>query len=101
MEAEWDLCRLERDGIIDAVASDDSDCFVLGCSTVIQLLDLKIVATGLNCTIVPGDCWTSDVHNILLHATTGEMTDFAVLLSVDYLNRAHGNSVKKVTKFFK
>ena len=67
----------------------------------IQLLDLKIVATGLNCTIVPGDCWTSDVHNILLHATTGEMTDFAVLLSVDYLNRAHGNSVKKVTKFFK
>ena len=44
MEAEWDLCRLEMDGIIDAVASNDSDCFVLGCSTVIQLLDLKISA---------------------------------------------------------
>ena len=101
MEAEWDLCRLERDGIIDAVASDDSDCFVLGCSTVIQLLDLKIVATGLNCTIVPGECWTSYMENILPNATTEEMADFAVLLGVDYLNRAHGNSIKKVTKFFK
>ena len=100
MEAEWDLCRLEMDGIIDAVASNDSDCFVLGCSTVIQLFDLKISATGLNCTIVLGECLTNYMHNILPNATTGEMADFAVLLGVDYLDRAHGNSVKKVTKLF-
>jgi exonuclease 1 len=39
MEAEWELSRLEADGIIDGVVSEDSDCLVLGCETVVQLLN--------------------------------------------------------------
>ena len=38
IEAEWELCRLKRDGVIDAVVSEDSDCFVFGCQSLIQLL---------------------------------------------------------------
>ena len=33
MVAEWELCRLEKDGVIDAVISEDSDCFVFGCQS--------------------------------------------------------------------
>ena len=100
MEAEWELCRLEKDGIIDAVVSEDSDCFVLGCKKVIQLLDINIDPLGLNCTLVTGSCWTTYVNNILPNPTTAEMADFAVLLGVDYLDRAYGNSVNKVSRFF-
>ena len=100
MEAEWELCRLERDGIIDAVAPEDSDCYVLGCLNMIQLLDIRVSPTGPNCTITSGNTWTEYVKNILPDATLGEMADFAVLLGVDYLDRAYGNSVAKVKGFF-
>ena len=79
MEAEWELCRLEKDRIIDAVVSEDSDCFVLGCKSVIQLLDINIDPLGLNCALVTGSCSTSYVDSILLCPTTDEMADFAVL----------------------
>jgi XPG I-region len=96
MEAEWELCRLERDGIIDAVASEDSDCFVSGCLNMIQLLDIRVSPTGLNCTIISGNSRTEYVKKVLPDATLGEMADFAVLLGVDYL----GNSVANMKGFF-
>jgi 5'-3' exonuclease len=91
MEAEWDLCRLERDGVIDAVASEDSDCFVLGCMNMIHLLDIRIIPANPNCTIISGTCWSELVNTVLPDATLGEMADFAVLLGVDYLDRSFGN----------
>ena len=100
MEAEWELCRLERDGIIDAVVFEDSDCYVLGCLYMKQLLDIRVNPTGPNCTITSGKCWTEYVEKVLPDATLGEMADFAVLLGVDYLDRAYGNSVAKVKGFF-
>ena len=100
MEAEWELSRLENDGIIDAVVSEDSDCFVLGCKVMIQLLDITIDPSDVNCSKVIGECWYEYVRNILPNPSRSEMADFAVLLGVDYLNRAHGNSVSKVKKFF-
>lgn len=100
MEAEWELCRLERDGIIDAVASEDSDCFVLGCITMIQLLDIRVSPTGINCTIISGNCWSDYVNDIMPDASLSDMADFAVLLGVDYLDRAFGNSITKVKTFF-
>ena len=82
MEEEWELCRLVKDEIIDAVVSEDSDCFVLGCKSVIQLLDINIDPLELNCALVMGCCWTSYVDNILPSPTTAEMANFAVLLGV-------------------
>ena len=100
MEAEWELCRLEREIVIDAVASEDSDLFVLGCQTLIQLLNVRAGADSCDCTIVSGFTWTDYVNNILPEATIEETADFAVLLGCDYLGRAYGNSVKKVTSIF-
>ena len=100
MEAEWDLCKLERDGIIDAVASEDSDCFVLGCVNIIQLIDIRVSPTESNCTILSGNRWSDYVKEVLPDATLGDMADFAVLLGVDYLDRAFGNSISKVKGFF-
>jgi 5'-3' exonuclease len=100
MEAEWELCKLEMDGVIDAVVSEDSDCFVLGCKVMIQLLDKDLPPLGLNCSAVTGSQWYDYVNNILPNPSTSELADFAVLLGVDYLNRAYGNSVNKVKGFF-
>lgn len=52
MEAEWELCRLEADGVIDGVVFEDSDCLVLGCELVIQQLDKGSDPVGLNCSFV-------------------------------------------------
>ena len=101
MEAEWELSRLENDGIIDAVVSEDSDCFVLGCKIMIQLLDINIVHSEVNCSKVTGECWYEYVSTILPNPSRSEMADFAVLLGVDYLDRAHGNSISKVKQFFR
>lgn len=57
MEAEWDLTRLELDGVIDAIVSEDSDFFVLGSKVLIQLLDINIAPDGVNCSAVMGSCW--------------------------------------------
>ena len=100
MEAEWELCKLESDGVIDAVASEDSDCFVLGCTNIIQLIDINASTTDPNCTIISGNRWSDYVNDILPDATLSEMADFAVLLGVDYLDRAYGNSINKVKTFF-
>jgi hypothetical protein len=101
MEAEWELSRLENDGIIDAVVSEDSDCFVLGCKIMIQLLDINIVHSEVNCSKVTGECWYEYVSTILPNPSRSKMADFAVLLGVDYLDRAHGNSISKVKQFFR
>ena len=95
MEAEWELCGLEKDGIIDAVVSEDSDCFVLGCRKMIQLLDIKVDPLGPNCSMTTGNCWADYVGNIIPNPSPAELADFAVLLGVDYLDRAYSNSVKK------
>lgn len=89
MEAEWELCKLEIDGVIDAVASN-----------IIQLLDINVNSTDLNCTIISGNRWTDYVNDIIPDATLGEMAYFAVLLGVDYLERPYSNSVSKVKSFF-
>ena len=54
MEAEWELMRLESDGIIDGVVSEDSDCLVLGSKLVVQLLDKSAAPSDCNCTLVYG-----------------------------------------------
>ena len=82
------------------MVSENSDCFVLGCKSMIQLLYINIDPLGLNCTLVTGSCWTSYVNNILPCPTTAQMADFALLLGVDFLYRAYGNSVNKVSPFF-
>ena len=84
MEAEWELCKLERDGIIDAVASEDSDCFVLGCANIIQLIDVGASPTESNCTILSGNRWSDYVKEVLPDATLGDMADFAVLLGAKH-----------------
>ena len=100
MEAEWELCRLEKDGVIDAVVSEDSDCFVLGCQSLIQLLDIKVDPLGPNCSMTTGRCWVDYVANVIPDPSSSELADFAVLLGVDYLDRAYGNSVTKVSRIF-
>ena len=100
MEAEWELSRLENDGIIDAVVSEDSDCFVLGRKIMIQLLDINIDSSEVNCSKVSGTCLYEYVSKILPNPSRSELADFAILLGVDYLDRAHGNSVSKVKLFF-
>ena len=47
MEAEWELTKLEKDGVIYAVVSEDSDLFVLGCKVMIQLLDINVILLQL------------------------------------------------------
>ena len=98
MEAEWELCRLKKDGVIDVVVSKDWDCFVLGCRTLIQLLGIKVDPLGPNCSMTTGSCWVDYVANFILDPSSSEFADFAVLLSVDYLDR--GNSVNKVSRLF-
>ena len=56
-------------GMIDAVASEDSDCFVLGFLNMIQLLDISVSPTGLNCTIVSGNSLTECIKKVLYDAT--------------------------------
>lgn len=100
MEAEWELVRLIKDGIIDAIVSEDSDFFVLGSQVMIQLLDINIDPAGVNCTVVTGSTWYEYVDRIITNPSSAELADFAVLLGVDYLDRAYGNSVNKVKRFF-
>lgn len=100
MEAEWELTRLEADGIIDAIVSEDSDFFVLGSKVMIQLLDITIDPAEVNCSVVKGRTWYEYVNNIIANPSRAEMADFAVLLGVDYLDRAYGNSVNKVKRLF-
>ena len=100
MEAEWELCRLEADGIIDGVVSEDSDCLVLGCKLVIQQLNKGSDPLGLNCSFVTRQTWVNLVSGVIPDPTASELSDFAVLLGVDYLDRAHGNSITKVKSFF-
>ena len=99
-EAEWDLTRLELYGVIDAIVSEDSDCFVLESKVLIQLLDINIAPDGVNCSAVMGSCWHEYVNKILPNPSTAEKANFAVLLGVDYLDRAYGNSVNKVKRIF-
>ena len=100
MEAEWELCRLEADGIIDGVVSEDSDCLVLGCKLVIQQLNKGSDPLGLNCSFVRRQTWVDLVSGVIPDPTQSEFSDFAVLLGVDYLDRASGNSLTKVKSFF-
>ena len=100
MEAEWELSKLEADGIIDGVVSEDSDCLVLGCKLVVQLLNKGADPLGFNCSFVRRETWVSLVTDTLQGASISELTDFAVLLGVDYLERANGNSLKKIQTFF-
>ena len=100
MEAEWELCRLEADGVIDGVVSEDSDCLVLGCELVIQQLDKGSDPVGLNCSFVRRQTWLDLVSGVIPDPTMSELSDFAVLLGVDYLDRAYGNSITKVKSFF-
>ena len=100
MEAEWELCRLEADGIIDGVVSEDSDCLVLGCKLVIQQIDKGSDPLSLNCSMVTRKTWVDFVSEVIPEPTMSELSDFAVLLGVDYLDRAYGNSVLKVKSFF-
>ena len=56
--------------------------------------------TESNCSILSGNRWSDYVKEVLPDATLGDMADFAVLLGVDYLDRAFGNSISKVKSFF-
>ena len=89
MEAEWELCRQEADGIIDGIVSDDSDCLVLGCKLAIQQLDKGSHPAGLNCSFVRRESWVNIVSDVMPDPTLSELSDFAVLMGVDYLDRAH------------
>ena len=100
MEAEWELCRLEADGIIDGVISEDSNCLVLGCQLVIQQLNKGSDPLGLNCSFVRRQTWVDLVSGVIADPTLSEFSDFAVLLGVDYLDCASGNSMTKVKSFF-
>ena len=100
MEAEWELCRLEADGVIDGVVFEDSDCLVLGCELVIQQLDKGSDPVGLNCSFVRRQTWVDLVSWVIPDPTMSELSDFAVLLGVDCLDRAYGNSITKVKSFF-
>ena len=101
MEAEWELCRLESDGIIDGILSEDSDCLVLGCKLAVQLLDKSIDPMGLNCTFVPGSRWYDFVSNeVIDQPTIPELAELAVLMGCDYLDRAYGNTILKIKTFF-
>lgn len=100
MEAEWELCRLEKDGVIDGIVSEDSDCFVLGCKTLIQLLDIEQDPLEPNCSMTTGSCWVNYVSNILSDPSPSELADFAVLLGSDYLDRAVGVTVHDVRRIF-
>ena len=72
MEAEWELSRLEADGIIDGVVSEDSDCLVLGCKLVVQLLNKGADPLGLNCSFVRRETWV----NLVSCDGTGFSTTF-------------------------
>lgn len=100
MEAEWELCRLEKDRVIDGIVSEDSDCFVLGCQTLIQLLDIDQDPLEPNCSMTTGSCWVNYVSDILSDPSPSELADFAVLLGSDYLDRAVGTSVHDVRRIF-
>ena len=62
MEAEWELCRLESDGIIDGFVPEDSDCLVLG---VIQQLNKESGPLGLNCSFVTRQTWVDLVSGVI------------------------------------
>ena len=100
MEAEWELCRLKVDGIIDGIVSEDSDCLVLGCKLAVQQLDKGSDITGLNCSFVRRESWVNIVSDVMPDPTMSELSDFAVLMGVDYLDRAHGNSLSKIKSYF-
>ena len=100
MGAEWELTRLEKDGVIDAIVSEDSNFFVLGSKVMIQRLDINLDDGGINCSVVTGRVWYDYVSKVLPNPSKGEMADFAVLLGVDYLDRACGNSMDNVEQFF-
>ena len=69
--------QTSKDAIIDAVVSEDSDCFVLVFKSAIQLLDINIDPLGLNCALVTGSWWTSYVYNTLPSPTTAQLADFS------------------------
>ena len=100
MEAEWELMRLESDGIIDGVVSEDSDCLVLGSKLVVQLLDKSAAPSDCNCTLVYGTRWYDLIdQEVISSPTIAERADFAVLMGCDYLPRAFGNSIAKIQPF--
>ena len=101
MEAEWELCRLESDGIIDGIISEDSDCLVLGCKLAMQMLDKTADPSVPNCSFVHGSCRYDFVAEEFIDSPSiAERADIAVLMGCDYLNRAYGNSIAKIKTFF-
>lgn len=101
MEAEWELIRLESDGIIDGIVSEDSDCLVLGCKLAVQLLSKTVNPLEPNCSFVYGTSWYDFVHKEMIDSPSiSERADLAVLMGCDYLDRVHGNSVLKIKTCF-
>jgi hypothetical protein len=102
MEAEWELCKLAKDKVIDCVLSEDSDLWAIGAQVVVQMLDLHADSSKeSNCTILKSDTMYNYMNNIIEEPTRSEIADYCVLLGCDYIDRPYGNTVKKVTEFFK
>lgn len=100
MEAEWELIRLESDGIIDGVVSEDSDRMVLGSKLVVQLQNKSAAPSDCDCTLVYGTHWYDLIdQDVISSPRIAERADFAVLMGCDYLPRAFGNSIAKIQSF--
>ncbi|KAL7274913.1 Rad2 nuclease [Rhizina undulata] len=88
-EADAQLYYLEKSGVVDAIASEDSDLLVFGCKTLITKLD-----RDGSCEAIRRERFTACRELSLAGWTDTEFRHMAILSGCDYLPSIKGMGIK-------
>ena len=92
-EAEWQLVSLERQGLIDAIVSEDGDCLILGAKTVVTRLNFS---TGSCYIYNSNEVWQRECAGRGGYQKASVLPEMATFLGNDYIHRLYGFSPTKV-----
>jgi len=97
-EAEWQCVKLEKDGIVHAVLSEDGDVIPTGASNIVSLVQWSS-DIGKCCLYRRGDILSSEKGG------SGEWNDYlwalSCLMGNDYMDRPYGTARSKQKMTFK